>query len=167
MGKLILKTSKLYSLNDSENIDLGDLNFDIKQFKIPSAMLIQKDDFAARIEKEKNLNGELVETGKYTITFKVYDRPFIELVLQNGGTEIGSPITVVVEKQDSLPIFDSFEDGEFIPISFSGLKIKPKKVQKKTFVGQGKPMVDTWQYSEIKIEADSYTIGEANEPRAK
>lgn len=49
-----------------------------------------------------------------------------------------------------------------------GLKIKPKKVQKKAFVGQGKPMVDTWQYSEIKIEADSYTIGEVvNEPKAK
>lgn len=167
MGKLILKSSKLYSLNDSENIDLGDLNLDIKQFKVPSAMLVQKDGFAARIEKEKNLNGELVETGKYTIAFKVYDRPFIELVLQSGGTEIGSPITVVVEKEDSLPIFDSFEDGEFIPISFSGLKIKPKKVQKKTFVGQGKPMIDTWQYSEIKIEADSYTIGESHEPRAK
>ncbi|MGR5952361.1 hypothetical protein ACT7DP_05510 [Bacillus paranthracis] len=79
------------------------------------------------MKKEKNLNGELVETGKYAITFKVYDRPFIELVLQNGGTEIGSPITVVIEKQDSLPIFDDYEDGEFIPISFTGLKVKPKK----------------------------------------
>ena len=62
-------------------------------------MLVQKDGFATRIEKEKNLNGELVETGKYVITFKVYDRPFIELVLQNGGTEIGSPITVVIENK--------------------------------------------------------------------
>lgn len=168
MEKLILKSSKLHSLNDSENVELGDFYFDIKQFKIPTAMLVQKDDYAARIEKEKNLNGELVETGKCTVTFKVYDRPFIELVLQNGGTEIGSPITVVVEKQESLPIFDNYEDGEFIPISFTGLKIKPKKVQKKAFVGQGKPMVDTWQYSEIKIEADSYTIGEVvNEPKAK
>ncbi len=168
MGKLILKTSKLHALNDSENVELGEFYFDINQFKVPTAMVVQKDSFAARIEKEKNLNGELVETGKYALTFKVYDRPFIELVLQNGGTEIGSPITIVVEKQESLPIFDNYEDGEFIPISFMGLKIKPKKVQKKAFVGQGKPMVDTWQYSEIKIEADSYTIGEVvNEPKAK
>lgn len=163
MGKLILKSSKLHSLNDSENVDLADFHFDIKQFKIPTAMLIQKDGFTTRIEKEKNLNGELVETGKYSVTFKVYDRPFIELVLQNGGTEIGSPITVMVEKQDSLPILDDYEDGEFIPISFSGLKVKPKKVQKKAFVGQGKPMIDTWQYSELKVEADSYIIGEAHE----
>ncbi|HDR7969978.1 MULTISPECIES: hypothetical protein [Bacillus] len=167
MEKLILKSSRLHSLNDSENVELGDFHFDIKQFKVPTAMLVQKDGFATRIEKEKNLNGELVETGKYAITFKVYDRPFIELVLQNGGTEIGSPITVVIEKQDSLPIFDDYEDGEFIPISFTGLKVKPKKVQKKTFVGQGKPMIDTWQYSELKIEADSYTIGEVHESKAK
>jgi hypothetical protein len=167
MGKLILKSSKLYSLNDSENVDLGELNFDIKQFKIPSAMLVQKDDFSTRIEKEKNLNGELVETGKYTVSFKVYDRAFIELVLQSGSTEIGSPITVVVENQDSLPIFDDFEDGEFIPVVFNEISIKPKKVQKKTFVGQGKPMVDTWQYSETKIVAASYIIGEINEPKAK
>ncbi|QPA58347.1 hypothetical protein [Lysinibacillus sphaericus] len=168
MGKLILKTSNLYSLNDSENVDLGEFCFDISQFKVPTAMVVQKDGCSPRIEKEKNLNGELIETGKYALTFKVYDRPFIELVLQNGGTEIGSPISVVIEKQDSLPIFDNYEDGEFIPISFMGLKIKPKKVQKKAFVGQGKPMVDTWQYLEIKIEADSYTIGEVvNEPKAK
>lgn len=167
MSKLILKSTKLHSLNDSENIELGEFFFDIKQFKVPTAMLVQKDGFTTRIEKEKNSNGELVETGKYAITFKVYDRPFIELVLQNGATEIGNPINVVVEKQDSLPILDNYEDGEFIPISFTGLKVKPKKVQKKSFVAQGKPMVDTWQYSEFKVEADSYTIGEAHEPRAK
>lgn len=168
MTKLILKSTNLHSLNDSENIELSDFYFDMKQFKVPSKMLLQKDGCSARIEKEKNHNGELVETGKYSLTFKVYDRPFIEIVLQNGGTEIGSPISVVVEKQESLPVLDNYEEGEFIPISFSGLKIKPKKVQKKTFVGQGKPMVDTWQYAEIKIEADGYTIGEVvNESKAK
>lgn len=167
MEKLILKSSKLFSLNDSESIDLGSLNFDTNQFKIPVSMLVQKDDYTARIEKEKNLNGELVETGKYSVSFRVYDRPFIELVLKNGGTEIGSPITVVVENQDSLPIFDSYEEGEFIPISFSGLRVKPKKIQKKAFVAQGKPMVDTWQYAEIKIIAESYSIGETNEQKAK
>lgn len=137
MGKLILKTSILHSLNDSENVELGEFYFDINQFKVPTAMVVQKDGFAARIEKEKNLNGELVETGKYALTFKVYDRPFIELVLQNGGTEIGSPITVAVEKQDSLPIFDNYEDGEFIPISFAGLKIKPKKFRRKHLSDKG------------------------------
>ncbi len=167
MAKLILKSTNLHSLNDSENIDLGDFHFDIKQFKVPTALVIQKEGYTVKIEKEKNLNGELIETGKYAVTFKVYDRPFIELVLQNGGVEIGSPITVVVEKQDSLPILDNYEEGEFIPISFTGLKVKPKKVQKKAFVAQGKPMIDTWQYSEIKIEADSYIIGDSNEPKAK
>lgn len=167
MAKLILKSSNLISLNDSENIDLGDLKFDLSQFKVPSAMVVQKDDVTSKVERERNASGELVETGAYTITFKVYDRPFIEMVLTNGSTEIGSPISVVVENQDSLPIFDSFEDGEFIPITFKGLHVKPRKVQKKSFVGQGKPMVDTWQYSELKIEADSYIIGEINEPKAK
>lgn len=45
--------------------------------------------------------------------------------------------------------------------------MKPKKVQKKAFVGQGKPMIDTWQYSELKVEADSYIIGEAHELKSK
>lgn len=167
MAKLILKSTNLISLNDSENIDLGDLKFDMSQFKVPSALVVQKDDFTSRVAKERNANGELVETGKYIIIFKVYDRPFIELVLGSGSTEIGSPITVVVENQDSLPIFDRFEDGEFIPITFKGLHVKPRKVQKKSFVGQGKPMIDTWQYAEMKIEAESYTIGEVNEPKSK
>lgn len=158
MGKLILKTSKLHSLNDSENIDLGNFHFDIAQFKVPKEMVIQKDGFSARVEKEKNSVGESVETGKVTLSFKVYDRQFIELIIQNGGSEIGSPITVVVEGQDEIQNLDHFEDGEFISISFEGLKVKPKKIQKKVFVGQGKPMVETWQYSELKVEATSYSI---------
>ena len=36
--------------------------------------------------------------------------------------------------------------------------MKPKKVQKKSFVAQGKPMIETWQYSELKVEATSYSI---------
>lgn len=167
MAKLILKSSNLVSLNDSENIDLGELKLDMSQFKVPSSTVVQKNDFTAKVERERNANGELVETGAYTITFKVYDRPFIEMVLSNGSTEIGSPITVIVENQDSLPIFDNFEDGEFIPITFKGLHVKPRKVQKKSFVAQGRPMVDIWQYSEIKIEAEDYAIGEVNEPKAK
>lgn len=166
MTKLVLKTSNLQSLNDG-GLDLGALYFDLKQFKVPSAMLVQKEGVAVRVEKEMNANGELVETGKYALTFKVYDRAFIELILQNGGTEIGSPILIVVEGQDSLPILDSYEEGEFIPITFTELKVRPKKVQKKAFVAQGKPMVDTWQYLEIKIEAESYTIGEVNAPKPK
>ena len=53
MGKLILKTSKLHALNDSENIDLGNFYFDISQFKVPKAMVIQKDGFSARVEKRE------------------------------------------------------------------------------------------------------------------
>lgn len=53
MGKLILKSSRLHSLNDSENVELGDFHFDIKQFKVPTAMLVQKDGFATRIEKKR------------------------------------------------------------------------------------------------------------------
>lgn len=166
MEKLILQSSKLYSLKDSENIDLGELYFDPKQFKIPQAMLIQNDGFSARIEKTKNSVGELIETGKMTLFFKVYDRPFIELLLHNGSTEIGSPITISVKGQDELPNLDSYEDGEFIPISFIGLKVKPRKVQKKSFLGPGR-MVDIWQYAELKIEAESYFIGEKNVPKTK
>ncbi|MCH4201201.1 MAG: peptidase [Clostridium tyrobutyricum] len=167
MEKLILKSTNLYSLKDSENIDLGELCFDQKQFKIPQAMLIQNDGFSARIERTKNSVGELVETGKMTLFFKVYDRPFIELLIHNGSSEIGSPITISVKGQDELPSLGNYEDGEFIPISFSGLRVMPKKVQKKSFVGQGKPMLDIWQYSELKIEADRYSIGEKNEPKTK
>ncbi|QAA23530.1 peptidase [Sporolactobacillus terrae] len=167
MTKLILKSSKLIALNDSEKIDMGELAFDLSQFKIPSAMVIQKDDFSTRVEREKNLNDEWVETGKYSVTFRVYDRPFIEMVLGNGGTEIGSPISIVVEGQDSLPIFDGVEDGEFVPITFTGLAVKPKRVQKKVFISPGK-MADSWQYAEIKVVASSYSLGVVgNEAKTK
>lgn len=167
MEKLILKTSTLYNLNDSETIDLGELFFDITQFKVPLSMVVPKEGINVKLEKAKNLNGELVETGKYTLIFKVYDMNFIKLVIQNGSTEIGNPITIIVEGQNDIPNLESFEDGEFIPISFKGLKVKPKKVYKKVFVGQGKAMVDAWMYDDIKIEADSYNIGKVNESKEK
>ena len=167
MEKLILKTSTLYNLNDSETIDLGELFFDITQFKVPLSMVVPKEGINVKLEKAKNLNGELVETGKYTLIFKVYDMNFIKLVIQNGSTEIGNPITIIIEGQNDIPNLESFEDGEFIPISFKGLKVKPKKVYKKVFVGQGKAMVDAWMYDDIKIEADSYNIGKANESKEK
>ena len=53
MEKLILKSSKLHSLNDSENVELGDFHFDIKQFKVPTAMLVQKDGFATQLKKKR------------------------------------------------------------------------------------------------------------------
>lgn len=119
------------------------------------------------LERTKNLNGELVETGNYTLIFKIYDLNFIKLVIANGSTEIGNPITIVLEGQSDIPNLESFEEGEFIPISFKGLKVKPKKVYKKVFVGQGKAMVDAWMYDDIKIEADSYSIGKVNESKEK
>lgn len=167
MGRLILKNSNLYSLNDAEKIDLGDLKFDISQFKIPGAMVVPKEGINIKIEKEKNFNGELIETGKHTIIFSVYDRNFIELVLQNGSSEIGSPITIVVEGEKNKPVLDGYEEGEFIPIIFNKLEIKPKKVLKKTFLGTGKGNADIWQYADIKIVAESYIIGEENGAKAK
>lgn len=167
MGKLFLKSSTLYNLNDAENIDLGDLNFDIAQFKLPNAMVVSKEGINVKIEKTKNLNGELVETGKYTLIFKVYDRNFIELVIQNNSTEIGAPISIIVEGQNDIPNLEKFEDGEFILISFKDVRVKPKKVLKKTFLGQGKGNVEIWQYADIKIIAESYIIGEENGAKAK
>lgn len=130
-------------------------------------MVVPKEGINVKLEKAKNLNGELVETGKFTLIFKVYDMNFIKLVIQNGSTEIENPITIIVEGQNDIPNLESFEDGEFIPISFKGLKVKPKKVYKKVFVGQGKAMVDAWMYDDIKIEADSYNIGKVNESKEK
>lgn len=167
MEKLVLKTSSLYNLNDTETLELGDLYFDISQFKVPVAMVTPREGINAKIEKAKKLNGELVETGKYTMIFKIYDMNFIKLVISNGSTEIGNPITIIVEGQDNIPNLESYEEGEFIPIAFKGLKVRPKKVYKKVFVGQGKSMVDAWMYDSIKIEAESYIIGKGNEAKEK
>ena len=103
MEKLILKSSTLHNLNDSESIDLGELYFDISQFKVPVAMVTPKEGINVKLERAKNLNGELVETGKYTLIFKVYDLNFIKLVIANGSTEIGNPITIVLEGQNDIP----------------------------------------------------------------
>lgn len=162
MEKLILKNNTLKNLNDGK-MDLGELEFDKKQFNIPSALVVLKEGIKVKTEKAKNLNGELVETGKYTVDFPVYDLNFIKLVIQNGSTEIGNPISIIVEGQDKIPNVDAYEEGEFIPISFNEIKVKPKKVSKKVFVGQGKSMVDAWVYDDIKIEANNYTIGKINE----
>lgn len=162
MSKLILKQSKLQAVNDSEEINLSELRFDLNQFNIPKSMLFMNDGLTGRVEKIKNDLGELVETGFVNLTFKIFDRPFIEMVLGNGGTEIGSPISIQVDKQNSLPDLSMYQEGEFIPITFKNIHITPKKIKKGVFVGAGKGMVDSWQYDAVKISADSFVLGEEN-----
>lgn len=179
--KLILKQAKVQALNDSESVELADFYFDVNQFNVPQAMVTLKEDITIRAEKMRNAVGELVETGLYNLAFKVYDRNFIELVVNNGGTEIGSPITIICEKYANnngfiatnqqnelyLPQLKNYGDDEFIPISFLDIQVKPKKVEKKVFIGQGKPMASTWAYSELKVCASNFSISEITDEKAK
>jgi hypothetical protein len=158
--KLIVKTTTAISLKESETYNLADLQFDLKQFKIPQRFVALKSEISQKMEKAQNHVGEYVETGLVTITFKAYDRAFAELVINNGGTELGSPISIVVEHLDELPILDSYEEDELIPVHFDNLKVHPKKIQKKSFVGEGKPMIDTWQFAALKVCATNYHLGE-------
>lgn len=181
MAKLILKQAQLQALNDSESVELSNFHFDINQFNVPQAMVTLKEDIMIRAEKMRNAVGELVETGLYNLTFKIYDRNFIELVVNNGGTEIGSPITIVVEKYANdngfigtnqqndlyLPQLKVYGDDEFIPIYFVDIQVKPKKVEKKVFVQQGKPMASTWAYSELKVCASNFSVGDSSNEKAK
>lgn len=157
MTKLKLKTLNKISLTDGTEYDLGQLKFDLTQFKMPKHFVILSNEVTTKVDKERNQLGELIETGKMNITFKAYDRALVELAITNQLSEFGSPITINIEQLDSLPIFDGYEDDEFIPITFENLIVVPKKVQKKAYA-QGN-MVDTWQYAELKVRATNYKIG--------
>ena len=156
--KLKLNATNKVSLTDGTEQDLANLQFDLKQFKIPKQFLFLTNEFSIKAEKERTPLGEYVETGAATLTFKVYDRALVELAIANQLTEYGSPITIVIEHQDSLPILDSYEEDEFIPITFSNLTVCPKKVQKKAYANGS--MIDTWQFAELKVSASTYKIGE-------
>lgn len=157
MAKLKLASSNKISLTDGTEHDLSTLKFDLAQFKLPQNFVILAKDVTTKVEKEKTALGELIETGKLAITFKVYDRALVELAIANQLNEFGSPITIVIENQDSLPILDKFEKDEFIPIIFENLSVSPKKVQKKAF--SNGTMVDTWQFADLKVSASNYKIG--------
>ncbi|MCU4798348.1 hypothetical protein OB971_25370 [Bacillus cereus] len=156
--KLKLNATTKISLTDGTEQNLGDLQFDLKQFKLPKQFLFLANEVLIKAEKERTSLGEYVETGTTTITFKVYDRALVELAIANQLTEYGSPITIAIENQDSLPILDSYEEDEFIPIVFNNLAVYPKKVQKKTYANGS--MIDTWQFAELKVSASTYKIGE-------
>ncbi|MDF9505888.1 hypothetical protein P5808_28615 [Bacillus cereus] len=156
--KLKLNATTKISLTDGTEQNLGDLQFDLKQFKLPKQFLFLANEVSIKAEKERTSLGEYVETGTTTITFKVYDRALVELAIANQLTEYGSPITIAIENQDSLPILDSYEEDEFIPIIFNNLAVYPKKVQKKTYANGS--MIDTWQFAELKVSASTYKIGE-------
>ncbi|QWH04602.1 hypothetical protein [Bacillus mycoides] len=156
--KLKLNSTNKVSLTDGTDQDLATLKFDLKQFKMPKQFLTLANELSTKVDKERTSLGELVETGKMTVTFKVYDRALVELAIANQLTEFGAPITIVIENQDSLPILDAFESDEFIPISFDNLSVSPKKVQKKSYANGS--MVDTWQFAELKVSATNYKIGE-------
>lgn len=157
MTKLKLKTLNKISLTDGTEYDLGQLKFDLTQFKMPKNFVILSKEVTTKVDKERNQLGELIETGKMNITFKAYDRALVELAITNQLLEFGSPITINIEQLDSLPIFDGYDEDEFIPITFENLIVVPKKVQKKAYA-QGN-MVDTWQYAELKVCAINYKIG--------
>lgn len=156
--KLKLNSTNKISLTDGNEQDLAKLKFDLKQFKMPKQFLTLANELSTKADKERSSLGELVETGKLTVTFKVYDRALVELAISNQLTEFGAPITVVINNQDSLPILDAFETDEFIPISFDNLSVSPKKVQKKSYANGS--MIDTWQFAELKVSATNYKIGE-------
>lgn len=44
-------------------------------------MIILKEEIVIRTDKTRNAVGELVEIGRYNLSFKLYDRNFIELVV--------------------------------------------------------------------------------------
>lgn len=157
MAKLKLASTNKISLTDGTEQDLSILKFDLNQFKLPQNFVALAKEITTKADKERTTLGELVETGKLTITFKVYDRALVELAVANQLNEFGAPITITVENQDSLPILDKFEVDEFIPIIFENLSVNPKKVQKKSYANGS--MVDTWQFAELKISAINYKIG--------
>lgn len=156
MAKLKLAATNKISLTDGTEQDLSILKFDLNQFKLPQNYVALAKEITTKADKVRTTLGELVETGKLTITFKVYDRALVELAIANQLNEFGAPITIVVENQDSLPILDKFETDEFIPITFENLYVSPKKVQKKSYANGS--MVDTWQFAELKVSATNYKI---------
>lgn len=157
MAKLKLAATNKISLTDGTEQDLSILKFDLNQFKLPQNFVALAKEITTKADKERTSLGELVETGKLTISFKVYDRALVELAVANQLSEFGAPITIIVENQDSLPILDKFEVDEFIPITFENLSVSPKKVQKKSYANGS--MVDTWQFAELKVSATNYKVG--------
>ncbi len=157
MAKLKLAATNKISLTDGTEQDLSILKFDLNQFKLPQNFVTLAKEITTKADKERTSLGELVETGKLTISFKVYDRALVELAIANQLSEFGAPITITVENQDSLPILDKFEADEFIPIAFENLSVSPKKVQKKSYANGS--MVDTWQFAELKVSATNYKVG--------
>lgn len=157
MAKLKLAATNKISLTDGTEQDLSILKFDLNQFKLPQNFVALAKEITTKADKERTSLGELVETGKLTISFKVYDRALVELAVANQLSEFGAPITISVENQDSLPILDKFEADEFIPITFENLSVSPKKVQKKSYANGS--MVDTWQFAELKVSATNYKVG--------
>lgn len=157
MAKLKLAATNKISLTDGTEQDLSILKFDLNQFKLPQNFVALAKEITTKADKERTSLGELVETGKLTISFKVYDRALVELAVANQLSEFGAPITITVENQDSLPILDKFEADEFIPIAFENLSVSPKKVQKKSYANGS--MVDTWQFAELKVSATNYKVG--------
>ena len=156
--KLKFNNINKISLTDGSKHDLGELKFELNQFKIPKAFVILESEVTVKAEKEKNRLGELVETGLYNIEFKAYDRSLVEVAISNNLTEYGSPISIIIEKQESLPILGGYEEDEFIPLTFEKLTVRPRKVQKKAY-SDGKS-VDTWQFAEVRVSAISYKVGE-------
>lgn len=158
MAKLKLTSTNKISLTDGTEHDLSILKFDLSQFKLPQKYVALANEVSTKVDKERTPLGELIETGKMTVTFKAYDRALVELAISNQLTEFGAPITVIVENQESLPILDKFETDEFIPITFENISVAPKKVQKKAYSNGS--MVDTWQFAELKVAATNYKIGD-------
>lgn len=158
MKKLQLKNVGLnkVSLTNGTTHNLGILKLDLEQFLLPKKFVMLKSEMAVKIDKAKNMLGELDETGTYTITFKVYDRSLVEMALANDLSAYGAPIDVVLEKVETIPNLDKFEEIDFIPIKFEGLQVRPLRVERKVYSnGQS---ASSWQFADVRVYVTDYKI---------
>jgi len=157
MKKLLKKTelNKIPLTNGTKH-NLATLTFDLSQFQLPTDYVMLKDEMTVKVDKEQNKLGELIETGTYTITFKVYDRSLVQMALENNLPSYGTPIDVVLEKVDKVPNLDKYEAVDFIPIKFEGLNIRPLRVERKVYSnGQS---VNSWQFADLRVYVTTYKI---------
>jgi len=158
MKKLQMKNTELNKtpLVNGTKHNIGDLAFDLSQFQIPKDFVMLKNEMTVKADREQNKLGELVETGTYTVTFKVYDRLLVENALTNDLPSYGSPIDVVIEKIDKIPDLDKFVEIDFISIKFDDLVVKPARVERKVYHnGQA---ISSWQFADVKVVVSGYSL---------
>ena len=126
-SRIIMDTINLIA---GDHFKFGDLEFDLKQFELPEGTFADFSKAQAKMRFDE-VNGENVNSGEVNkIILPVYDVDVVEALAKVGQSHEQLKAMEVVVTDNLHMVSALIKDGYAGEVTLSGIKIKPKWIQR-------------------------------------